>query len=138
MNSTNAFNSQNGKVFNIAYKNNTVYIKHHVELNNTDLVNASSQFVGDLKFDDIKYIAWDFSDITNVNTDDYTAELLTSINKRYRQANSIIKTVFISNNIKLRNTINEHINLLNLRDSNTFLFHSINEFIVWSVSQTID
>jgi len=135
MNSKNALNLQKEKIYNIAFKKNTVYIKHHIELNNSDLVNASSQFVGDIKFSEIKYIAWDFSDITNVNTDDYTAELLTSINERYRQVNSSIKTVFITDNIKLGNTIKEHINLLKTRDSNTMLFNSINEFIVWSASQ---
>jgi len=135
MNSKYALNLQKEKIYNINFKKNTVYIKHHIELNNSDLVNASSQFVGDLKFSEIKYIVWDFSDITNVNTDDYTAELLTSINERYRQVNSSIKTVFITDNIKLGNTIKEHINLLKTRDSNTMLFNSINEFIVWSASQ---
>jgi len=135
MNSKNALNLQNEKIYNIAFKKNTVYIKHHIELNNSDLVNASSQFVGDLKFSEIKYIVWDFSDITNLNTDDYTAELLTSINERYRQVNCSIKTVFITDNIKLGNTIKEHINLLKIRDSNIMLFNSINEFIVWSASQ---
>ena len=135
MNSTNDFNCSKDKIYNISYKNNTAHIKHHVELNNSDLVNASSQFVGNLKFDKIKYIAWDFSDIINVNTNDYTAELLTSINERYRQVNNGIKTVFITDNIKLRNTINEHINLLKTGDSNTILFNSVNEFIVWSISQ---
>ena len=135
MNSKYALNLQKEKIYNINFKKNTVYIKHHIELNNSDLVNASSQFIGDLKFSEIKHIVWDFSDITNVNTDDYTAELLTSINERYRQVNSSIKTVFITDNIKLGNTIKEHINLLKTRDSNTMLFNSINEFIVWSASQ---
>lgn len=135
MNSTNTLNSSNDKIYNIIFKSNTVHIKHHVELKNSDLVNASSLFVGDPKFDDIKYIAWDFSDITILSTDGYTAELLTTINERIRRINSNVITIFITDKIKLRNTIKDHIGLLKTREPNTMLLNSISEFIVWLASK---
>jgi len=136
MNFYNTMMTEDSNIFNISYKHKTVYVKYYSELKNTDLIISSSQLAGHDKFDEAEYLVWDFSDLTDINHDEYSPSLLTSIAQRLISSNRKIRIAYVTGDIDFRNMINKHLDLSEPLDIDIRLFSTVNEFIVWSHSSS--
>jgi hypothetical protein len=122
--------------YSFSWENNGVYWKYNGPLEISDLIHANSEIIGHKKFENIRYIIWDATEVDLVTLDEIAVDISMKFSAIVNTFNSKIKVAFLAEDKHLIYLIEKYIELNRnqIPSAQQKLFDSLNDARSWAVS----